>query len=614
MVGILLMAFGLRAYFLDGQSLWSDEGISLLRSQRPLAELLETMPIEQMPGYFVLLNGWLRAAGSTDFALRYLSLWPSVLAVALVYRLGAALGNGRAGVVAATLLASSAFQIWYAQEARTYSWLVAVGLLCGWLFWRLVTADSRRGATYWLLIGAYGLVCAVLVYLHTYGALVPLAHVVFALVWSLWRRQWQFLRDWIVGGVVGLALFAPWLPRLLQIFNFPGWREPIDPWQIPWQVLTFYTAGSTLPVPWQAWLPWLYLALIGLGLVGWWLVAGRAAVFVLVSTVIPLMTAFAIALRTLDYHERYTIVAAAPLLLMVGGALAMPLPAATSWGRRTLRYGGATVAGLILLLLLVGNGKTVTEYYTNSDRHKPDFRGAVQMIEAFGQDGDIVIIDGPDPNLVFLHYYRAAYPIYDMRPFLGRPREETAAALAEYTAGAQRVWEVLLFHEPRAVQDWLGRNSWSTPARDFNGIRLTLYGVQDATLQQRPLDLPVGESLQLTMVALPAAPLQPGVLLPVSTHWQVTQPAAEYKFSLRLINAQGEIIMAQDYVPQNWFAPTSTWPVGGTTVDRRGFLLPTPISAGTYQVTLRLYDPATGAVAESAVGQDIVLGSVEIVP
>ena len=39
-----------------------------------------------MPGYFVLLNGWLTVAGEEDFALRYLSVWPSVAAVALIYR------------------------------------------------------------------------------------------------------------------------------------------------------------------------------------------------------------------------------------------------------------------------------------------------------------------------------------------------------------------------------------------------------------------------------------------------------------------------------------------------------------------------------------------------
>ena len=72
MLAMLLLAFALRAYRLDFQSFWSDEGISLQRASQPLAAMLDTMPVEHTPGYFVILNGWLRLAGEQDFALRYI--------------------------------------------------------------------------------------------------------------------------------------------------------------------------------------------------------------------------------------------------------------------------------------------------------------------------------------------------------------------------------------------------------------------------------------------------------------------------------------------------------------------------------------------------------------
>src|SRR5262245_50351770 len=128
---IVWLSLGLRLYRLEYHSLWSDEGISLNRSARPLGELLSSMPVEQLPGYFVLLHGWISAAGSTDFAVRFFSVWASVLAVALIYRFGvdlaavrgAATWGQRTGLVAALLLAVNPLQLWYAQEARTYSWL-----------------------------------------------------------------------------------------------------------------------------------------------------------------------------------------------------------------------------------------------------------------------------------------------------------------------------------------------------------------------------------------------------------------------------------------------------------------------------------------------------------
>lgn len=625
-VGLLLGAFALRSYRLDGQSFWSDEGISLLRSQRPLTEMITTMPVEQMPGYFVLLHGWLRVAGDDDFAIRFLSLWPSVLAVALIYRLARDLGGQRAALAAAALLTTSSFQIWYAQEARTYSWLVALGLFSSWYFWRLLCAERRSGIAYWGTVVIYGLSTAALVYLHYYGALVPLAHAFFIFSWAPYRRQWQFGMHWAIGGLIGSICFLPWLPRILAIVDFPGWRAPIDPWQIPWQILTYYTASNAVAEPWASRFPWLYLILMGLGIIGWWRIGGRVLLFVLACALVPVAITFAIALQTLDFHERYSIVAAAPLLLLVGAGIAVvPWPSTPMRDdkekRRAIGHllyrvvlGAGQFAGIAVLgLLLWGNRGGLMHYYTDESLHKPDFRSTVQMIERLGQEGDIVIIDGPDPNIVFLHYYDASYPIYDMRPYISAPREETYKAMAEYTASARRVWEVLLFHEPRGVQEWLARNSWSSPARDHNGIRLTLYGMTDTALETETIDLPVGDSLLLNAVALPSVPLKKNDLLAVSTHWQVQQPPPDYKFSLRLVSATGEIVVAQDYVPQNWFAPTSSWPVGGEAVDRRAFLLNDTISPGAYQITLRLYEPATGAVAESPAGQDIPLGNVEIV-
>lgn len=612
-ISFLLIGFGLRAYQLDGQSLWSDEGISLMRSLRTFDFMLDSMPPEQMPGYYVVLHGWIPLTGENDYALRFLSLWPSVLAIALTYRLATDLGSRRAGLVGALLMATNPFQIWYAQEARPYSWLLAVGLLSSWLFWRLVTAERRAGQQYWLTVVSYGIATAGVVYLHYYGALVPLAHVVFAVGWGLYHREMRFLRDWMGGALLSLLLFLPWAPHLFAIFDFPGWREPIDPWQMPWTVLTFYSVGETLTAPWRDWLPWLYLGLLLLGLVGWWQVGRRSLGFLLAVLMVPLLVTFGIALQTLDYHERYTMVATAPLLLLAAGGLTlipMPTPQSTGW-TRSGRWLGQLLGVALIVVLLLGNRAALLEQYYNDSFHKPDFRTAVEIIKQYGQEGDIVLIDGPDPNLVFLHYYDAPYPFYDMRPYLDQSQEEVFAAMAEKTANAKRVWELLMFHEPWAVQQWLGYFTWSTPASDHNSIRMSLYSVDGDGMVPSQLDLPVGDALRLESVEL-TPQVVPGTLLKLTTHWRASQPLPEYKFSLRLVNGAGEIVQAQDYVPMNWFFPTPQWPVGEPIPDRRAFFLPAEFPTGSYQVLLRLYEPSTGVVLETPQGQDILLGNVTV--
>jgi hypothetical protein len=121
-----------------------------------------------------------------------------------------------------------------------------------------------------------------------------------------------------------------------------------------------------------------------------------------------------------------------------------------------------------------------------------------------------------------------------------------------------------------------------------------------------------GPALLLEAVAIsPPAP-QPGDLLRVSTHWFVNEAAPEYKFSLRLVNAAGEPVYTVDYVPQNWFAPTNVWVVGQPASDQRGILLPPDLPAGDYRLTLRLYDPASGAPVASSAGEDVLLANLSI--
>jgi mannosyltransferase len=606
---LVLGAFALRLYRLEFHSLWSDEGISLIRSSQPLAQLLATMPVEQLPGYFVLLHFWLALAGDADFALRFFSLWPSVLAVAVIYRLGVDLGDRRAGLAAALLLAINPLQIWYAQEGRTYSWLLASSLLVTWFLWRLLGATDRRDRVGWA--AGYVLAMTLTVYLHFYGFLVPLAHTLFVLGWWAWRRDSQTLGWWIASGVLTLLFFLPWLPRTLGILSFTGWREPIDPWQIPWRYLTAYTVGEAMPTPWRVGLSWLYLALAGFGGVAWWRLRPTASLFLLSQVLIPWLAVFLLALRQPDAHERYTIFVAGPLLLVVGGGLAWPLrKESIPW--LAVRRVAAVAITLLLAGMALAGGVSLARQYSEPAFQKPDFRTTAYAIQDWEQPGDIILVDGPNPQLVFLHYYRGAAPVHDLR-FLSDAEFATIdATLSELTAGARRVWEVLYFHEPGPIQFWLATHGWTAPPTEYNGIRVTLYGMGAPAGSAPPFNIAFGQALTLVQATIsPTA--QAGDLVQVTTTWQVQVTPPDYKFSLRLTGAEGQPIQAQDYAPQNWFSPTNSWLPGSTMRDQRAFLLPRDLPSGEYAIRLRLYDPASGAAVETSAGQDVVLGGFTVV-
>lgn len=601
---LLLAAFALRLYQIELQSLWDDEGISLLRSSQPLPQLLAAMPIEQLPGYFVLLHGWLRVAGETDFALRFFSVLPSVLAVALLYRLGADLGDWRAGLIALLLLLANPLQIWYAQEGRTYSWLMFGALWATWCFWRLV--QGGRTAS-WL---GYVVATTLTVYLHFYGFLVPIAHAIYFVAWFARYRDWRVAGRWVGAGVAVFLLFLPWLPRAWAIFGFQGWREPVDPWQLPWRFLMAYTTGGSLPPAWADGMTWLYLALALAGVAAWWRVHPTAAIFVAAQAFIPWAIVFGLVLRQPDTHERYTIFITAPLLLLAAGAIAWPARSA-GMARRL----GALLAGFVLAGLALVGLVAIQRQHHDPALQKPDMRTAAYAIFDWEQPGDIIVVDGPDPRLVFLHYYKGSLPVHHLRDLEGAGYERTDAVLSDVTAGAARVWEVMLYRIPGPPQFWLATRGWSIPPTEYNGVRVTLYGLAlSANPRWQPLDLPVGPALTLTRALVDPAETRGGELVRVSTEWQVGEPPPEYRFSLRLSHADGQPIQFQDYAPQNWFTPTSGWPVGAMMTDQRGFLLPRDLPPGRYLITLRLYDPSNGEAVETAAGIDLLLGEFTVTP
>jgi hypothetical protein len=271
------------------------------------------------------------------------------------------------------------------------------------------------------------------------------------------------------------------------------------------------------------------------------------------------------------------------------------------------------VAGLVAL-----NLSALNHLYNDSSFHKPDFRGAAEQIQARERPGDIVLVDGPDPEKVFLHYYRGQSPVFDLRFLAGDDGQAVDAALREMTAGVRRAWEVLYFHPPGPVQVWLATRAWATTAADHNDIRVSLYGLAaaDGTTAKATTvpGVAFGPALTLTEATLDGEPLRAGDILRVTTRWQVAQQAGDYKFSLRLTDPSGRVWLSSDYVPQNWFAPTTAWLVDQPAEDRRGLLLPADLPPGSYQVTLRLYDATTGVPVETEAGQDVSLGEIEVVP
>ena len=170
-----LLAFALRMLLIAGPSLRGDEALSVIYAQRSLPEIVRISRFVSghPPLFYVLLHFWVKAAGTTEFAVRFFSAWWGGLAIPFAYALGRATFGTRAGAWAAALLAINSFHVWHAQDIRSYSMLIALALLSCWAFWQAFRQPTWRN---WGLYAASGLAVT---YCHYFGAFLILAHGVF---------------------------------------------------------------------------------------------------------------------------------------------------------------------------------------------------------------------------------------------------------------------------------------------------------------------------------------------------------------------------------------------------------------------------------------------------
>ncbi len=330
---ILLLATAARLFHIQAQSIWFDEGWSAYAAQQPTLLAAWNADATNPPLYYLLINLAARGFGTSEFALRYLSLLLGILTLPLVYQLARRAADARAGRYAALLAACSAPLWWASQEARMYALLALLIVVCALAWQRLVTRSTRAA---WI---ALWLAELALLYAHNTGFVAFLwICAVTPLVWIVRRRpDW---RVWLAGQI---GVFALWLPYLVSRY------------------LLLQAANSAITSAPQIGLPLLWQVWQGLWVAPWALAQRELPAFAMVSAVVLLIAlvviwrgrwlvahvvlliagliAGLIALGN-DLHGRYLVMIVPLLLAAVGIGLARPR-------RRWLRY--ALTAPFLLL-------------------------------------------------------------------------------------------------------------------------------------------------------------------------------------------------------------------------------------------------------------------------
>jgi uncharacterized membrane protein len=145
LLGILLCHAALSFHALAAKTFWFDEGMSVGIVRLDFYNFLRILWRREgnMSLYYLALRLWMHFGSSPAF-VRSLSVIFSLGAVAAIYFLGRRLFNSTVGLIASVLLAFNAWEIRYAQEARSYTLMVLLCTLSTLFFVRYVESSLSR--------------------------------------------------------------------------------------------------------------------------------------------------------------------------------------------------------------------------------------------------------------------------------------------------------------------------------------------------------------------------------------------------------------------------------------------------------------------------------------
>jgi mannosyltransferase len=444
-VGIFVV---LAFYGIDRQSMWEDEYNSLWRvtaSKYPVWKDGHGFL------YFALLNLWIHL-GTSELVLRSLSVLLGALAVCLTYALATELLNRRAAIFGTVLFATSPFFIWYSQEARYVTLVLAATLLSMYAFHRVI---SRPTFAWWFAYGA-----ATLLAFFSFLSMVLLAVVQGLYLLGSPRRF--LLRRWLVCQVLVFALFGWWfvkgthfLPALMEargrgqqvianpdVFPFTGEFNEVRLAVLPYTFFAFTTGFSMGPSPREIYAdrtlasltpyaPILVLLGIfygGLMLYGLFALQAERKSWVLCSlwVSVPILGVFGIAsLLNIYYDVRYVSTAFPAYVLFLAAGIA----GMKKRGAQMLFFGA----------VLAVHGVALANYYFNPRYAREDTRAAARYLETAAGPRDLFLIVGTESSLP--HYFKGNFPLVDFRTL--QPAEQPLKEkLRKLSTNHDRIWLV----------------------------------------------------------------------------------------------------------------------------------------------------------------------------
>jgi 4-amino-4-deoxy-L-arabinose transferase-like glycosyltransferase len=217
---VIVFAILLRFFMLTRQSLWYDEGLSLINSDASNLQesIMKILGIENanrfQPLYFIILAAWRNLFGDTEYALRSFSALFGIGTTIIIYFTALKIYGKNHALWSLTIAAFSSFLVYYSQEVRPYALLLFITALQMFLFSQILDKKKDHEQIYrisfWICSGL-GLLGSIMMVI--FNLALCLSHIL------IFRNLKNWVKWWIP-----TLFFA--IPAFLFYFYSPNSTDP----------------------------------------------------------------------------------------------------------------------------------------------------------------------------------------------------------------------------------------------------------------------------------------------------------------------------------------------------------------------------------------------------
>ncbi len=339
---LLLLGGFIRFFELTYAGLWLDEIYSMLGSapEKTISEVYTYSIHDQPPLFFLLLHGWLKIFGFTDFAGRSLTCLFGLIGIVAIFFLGKELKDEKLGLLTAFLTTINYSHTDISKEIRFYP-LVFLLTTISFLFF-LKSVKNPRAINFLFYI----LFTSLLLNTHYYGMVVFVTQfIIFIVIIIIYKQNKRLIIGGLIAGLLtGLSLWH-WLDVILSDIQINSFHVKPVGFDFPFLFLWSYIKD---PIAYA-----LSIICIGLAFIETyrkikvkkiWISHLSIILWILLSYLIPLLYSL---LKLPLLTPKYTIIAVPAIIIVIAyGFLLIPYQKFRSYAMITI-----LLSGLLMLFI-----------------------------------------------------------------------------------------------------------------------------------------------------------------------------------------------------------------------------------------------------------------------